>query len=361
MFMAKPYSINEKVATVLAQICCYKNQLPQGAPTSPIVSNMVCSRLDSHLQKLAKKYHCMYSRYADDITFSKTSQSFPSELAYINLDGIASVGDDLKHVINSNGFTINDNKIRLQSNKTRQSVTGLTVNRKPNLNRKYVRQIRAMIHAWEKYGYQSAAKEHSDKYYVKRRRQDDSPEFSKILYGKLEYLRMVKGTEDLVYKNLQAQLAKVDKQYLEIMKRENEKYSIRDVFISHASEDKDYIVRPLVEELIRIGFSVWYDEYELTVGDSLLQKIDDGLSKSRFGIVIISKYFFEKDWPKRELDGLTAKEINGKKVILPIWHKITKDEVLRFSPTIAGRFALETIRLNVDELGQELAKVLNNR
>ncbi len=359
MFIAKPYSLNEKVATVLAQICCHNNQLPQGAPTSPIVSNMICARLDGNLQKLAQKYYCMYSRYADDITFSKTSQTFPVEIGYFDSDGITVVGDELKHSIEANGFKINNNKVRQQTNKMRQSVTGLTVNRKPNLPRKYVRQIRAMIHAWAKYGYAAAEKEHANKYYTKKkRRQDDVPAYSMTIRGKLEYLRMVKGSFDPVYKNLQSQLANVDKDYLEIMIKENEKRLTRDVFISHASEDKDSVVRPLAHELIRMGFSIWYDEYELTVGDSLLQKIDDGLTRSRYGIVVLSKHFFGKDWPKKELDGLTAKEIDGRKVILPIWHNITRREVTNASPILAGRVALITEKDSIAELAQKLAKVL---
>lgn len=77
MFMAMPYLLPEKVATVLAQICCYKNSLPQGAPTSPIVSNMICARMDSQLQTLAGKHKCYYTRYADDITFSTRLKEFP--------------------------------------------------------------------------------------------------------------------------------------------------------------------------------------------------------------------------------------------------------------------------------------------
>lgn len=362
MFMAKPYALNDKVATVLAQICCHDNQLPQGAPTSPIVANMVCARLDSNLQKLAKEHYCMYSRYADDITFSKRSHTFPTAIGYFDSDGVAVVGAELKHVIEANGFKINDGKVRQQTNKTRQSVTGLIVNRKANLPRNYIRQIRAMIHAWDKFGYEAAEIEHANKYYAKRGRINDHvPPFSLILRGKLEYLRMIKGSSDPAYKNLQKQLAKVDKDYRNYMIKENEKMSKRDAFISHASEDKDSMVRPLAEELIRIGFSIWYDEYELTVGDSLLQKIDDGLTKSRYGIVVLSKHFFEKDWPKKELDGLTAKEMGGQKVILPIWHNISKKEITKASPILAGRVALLTKKDSIPELAQKLGKVLKNQ
>lgn len=115
-----------------------------------------------------------------------------------------------------------------------------------------------------------------------------------------------------------------------------------DFFISHASEDKDEIVRDLADALKENGFEVWYDEFELKVGDSLRKKIDTGLINSRFGIVIISPSFVKKNWTEYELNGMVAKEMNGHKVILPIWHKISKDEVLKFSPTLADKMALNT-------------------
>lgn len=115
-----------------------------------------------------------------------------------------------------------------------------------------------------------------------------------------------------------------------------------DFFISHASEDKDEIVRDLADALKQNGFEVWYDEFELKIGDSLRKKIDSGLINSRFGIVIISPSFVKKNWTEYELNGMVAREMNGHKVILPIWHKISKDEVLKFSPTLADKMALNT-------------------
>ena len=93
-----------------------------------------------------------------------------------------------------------------------------------------------------------------------------------------------------------------------------------DVFICHASEDKDSFVRDLACRLQARGMAVWYDEFSLSVGDSLRRSIDQGLSMSRFGLVVLSKAFFQKEWPQRELDGLTQREVEGEKVILPVWH-----------------------------------------
>ena len=115
-----------------------------------------------------------------------------------------------------------------------------------------------------------------------------------------------------------------------------------DVFISHASEDKDGFVRPLAEALQASGLLPWYDETALTVGDSLRRKIDEGLANSRYGIVVLSHAFFAKEWPQQELDGLMSREVAGAKVILPVWHSITFDEVRGYSPMLSGRVAAKS-------------------
>lgn len=115
-----------------------------------------------------------------------------------------------------------------------------------------------------------------------------------------------------------------------------------DAFICHASEDKKDFVDPFARRLRDSGLSVWYDVFSLKVGDSLRRKIDEGLTKSRYGIVVLSKHFFSKEWPQNELDGLMSKEIAGTKVILPIWHNITAEEVRAKSPILAGRVAAKS-------------------
>ena len=111
-----------------------------------------------------------------------------------------------------------------------------------------------------------------------------------------------------------------------------------DVFICHASEDKDEFVRPLAFELQKSHIEVWYDEFSLMVGDSLRETIDKGLSKSRFGIVVLSPAFFNKKWPQRELNGLVAREMNeSNDVILPIWHDINIEDIMKFSPPLADK------------------------
>ncbi len=118
-----------------------------------------------------------------------------------------------------------------------------------------------------------------------------------------------------------------------------------DAFICHATEDKQTLVRPLAEMLSEHHLHIWYDEFSLTVGDSLRQTIDEGLAKSRFGIVILSPSFFRKGWAQRELDGLVARQISeDRRLILPIWHEITREEIVRISPPLADIVAINSNR-----------------
>jgi RNA-directed DNA polymerase len=170
LLSSKPYNLPHQVSRPIALLCCYQFKLPQGAPTSPIISNMICSKMDTQLRLLAKDNKCVYTRYADDITFSTTLPSFPSALAKFDEEtNNLLVGEELNCIIELNGFTINEKKIRLQSKYKRQEITGLTVNKFPNVQRNYVRQIRAMLHAWEKYGLENAQKDYIEKYSKNRK------------------------------------------------------------------------------------------------------------------------------------------------------------------------------------------------
>lgn len=118
---------------------------------------------------------------------------------------------------------------------------------------------------------------------------------------------------------------------------------LHDLFICHASEDKDAFVRPLAERLRNENVAVWYDEFSLSLGDSIRRALDKGLRQSRFGAVVLSEAFFRKEWPQYELDGLTQLEMRGReKVILPIWHGVTHGDVLSYSPSLAGRQAVSS-------------------
>ncbi len=131
-----------------------------------------------------------------------------------------------------------------------------------------------------------------------------------------------------------------------------------DVFISHASEDKDEVVRPLAESLRAGGLDVWYDEFELRIGDSLRRKIDLGLARSRFGIVVLSQAFFGKGWTNYELDGLVTRSINGEQILLPIWHNITKQQLISYSPSLADKVARNTVSNTIQEIADEILAVI---
>jgi hypothetical protein len=133
-----------------------------------------------------------------------------------------------------------------------------------------------------------------------------------------------------------------------------------DVFVSHASEDKDAVVRPLAHALREAGLTVWYDEFELRIGDSLRRKIDAGIARSRFGIVVLSKPFFAKGWTAYELDGLVTLAVSGKQVLLPLWHEISKDEVVAASPSLADKIALRTADYTIDEIAAQITDVVRN-
>ncbi|MGY6217369.1 DUF1883 domain-containing protein [Methylolobus aquaticus] len=133
-----------------------------------------------------------------------------------------------------------------------------------------------------------------------------------------------------------------------------------DVFVSHASEDKDEVVRPLAQALQANGLSVWYDEFELKIGDSLRRKIDKGLASSRFGVIVLSQTFLRKGWANYELDGLVTRAVTGEQVLLPIWHNITKKEVIAYSPSLADKLARSTATHTMEEIAVEIAEVIRN-
>jgi RNA-directed DNA polymerase len=214
MFMGKPYGLDPEAATVLAQICCFENGLPQGAPTSPTVSNMICAKLDADLQKLAQRYNCLYSRYADDLTFSTRASSFPKSLARIVTGESGQetvVGGELEKAVNGNGFHINPLKTRLQTRIRRQEVTGLTVNQFPNVKRRYVNQVRAMLHAWREFGLELAETDFRNRYDRKHRNPNSPPpSFKRVVKGKLDFLTMVRGKNDSVCVRLLRQYAQLE-------------------------------------------------------------------------------------------------------------------------------------------------------
>lgn len=194
MLQQKPYSFAKEVASMIADLCCHKGVLPQGAPTSPILTNIICERLDWRLTKLANQYDLKYSRYADDISFSGMVNVFHEDGDFVQ---------KLKHYIEKEGFSINPAKTRLNTIGLRQEVTGLSVNEKPNVSKKYVKSLRTMIHNWEIIGREEAQNrmaleyKRSGKIMIK-----GIPQIENVIQGKLNYLKMVKGGSDTTYVKL---------------------------------------------------------------------------------------------------------------------------------------------------------------
>lgn len=191
-------SEREHLAFLIANLCCIENPenkatLPQGAPTSPILSNLVCQKLDRRLSGLAHKSGCKYSRYADDITFSSDVNVFNT-----------SFNQEMRRIIKSQGFDVNEKKVRLHSSAYRQEVTGLTVNEKVNVSKRYVRSLRAMLNNWEKLGYEKAEEVFLAHYELdKGGTLKGKPSLKNVLWGKLQFLKMVKGVDDAVYMSYQ--------------------------------------------------------------------------------------------------------------------------------------------------------------
>lgn len=200
--LAKPFSLPPEIASIICDLCCFTNSeghkaLPQGAPTSPTLTNIICERMDRKLLKLAKAYNLQYTRYADDITFSGDTFVFAPEGRFCTL---------LKHIVEEEErFTINPTKTRLAHRGLRQEVTGITVNHKPNVPRNYVRQLRTLLHNWEMKGYQKAQTEflaHYAECNIKNLKWDGTHKIENIIAGKLLYIKMVKGETDSTYKGL---------------------------------------------------------------------------------------------------------------------------------------------------------------
>ena len=209
-----PFNFNAKIASVVAGLCCMRTiryredlpfeeafVLPQGAPTSPLLTNAICDTLDRRLHGLAKRFGLHYSRYADDITFSSMHNVYQPGSNFRN---------ELERIITKQRFTINAKKTRLQHCSVRQEVTGITVGRKLNVSRKYVKDVRAILHIWEKYGINAAYATFYPRYKSEKcQLHRGEPNIVNVISGKLSYLKMVKGESDPVYSKLFAQFTRL--------------------------------------------------------------------------------------------------------------------------------------------------------
>ncbi|MCE2711403.1 MAG: reverse transcriptase family protein [Cryomorphaceae bacterium] len=182
VFQNSPFKFNEHLSNCLALLTTYKGRLPQGAPSSPVLSNFAALSLDYKICKLCKTYAIDYSRYADDLTFS--SQSFMPE-AFKN---------ELNNLIEKEGFHVNADKTRLRSKNRKQLVTGVVVNHKANVDRTYVRKLRAMIFDSEINGLPSAAAKHLN--LTTKPTTDHISFFVRRLNGMLAFMSQIRGKDD---------------------------------------------------------------------------------------------------------------------------------------------------------------------
>ena len=198
----RPFSFPEKIASAIAGLCCMKVQdedgpryiLPQGAPSSPILTNIICHNLDWKLAGLARRFQLNYSRYADDITFSSPHYVYEKDGAFMT---------EFRRIVAEQNFHINEKKTRLQRQGERQEVTGLIVSDRVNVSREYVRDLDNLLYIWEKYGHNAAFAKFISRYRPKKNQWLTDPDMSAVVLGRLNYLKMVKGEDSPVWNRLQ--------------------------------------------------------------------------------------------------------------------------------------------------------------
>ncbi len=201
----KPYGFPKEIASIIAGLCCTevtvdgetRNALPQGSPCSPTLTNIVCHNLDWKLSGIARRFHLRYSRYADDITFSGNEDVFGEDGAFIT---------ELRRVIALEGFTLNEKKTRVQKRGERQEVTGLVVSEhRVNLAREYTRDLDNLLFIWERHGKNAAFMKFLSRYVPKQNFMVGLPTMESVIQGRLQYLKMVRGENDPIWRRLQRQ------------------------------------------------------------------------------------------------------------------------------------------------------------
>lgn len=210
LLKSEPFNLPTKVAALLALLSTCNNELPIGSPCSPIISNLISRRLDAKLNALSRHYKCYFSRYADDIFFSTNRKVFPREILFHNEDGLVQAGSDLAEIIEEEGFKLNLDKLSLKDKSQRQIVTGIVVNQRLNVPKEHLRELRAMLYSWEKFGRDKAEAHWLKNHASKNRFSDPHPRFSWVVRGKLEHIAAVRGKADPIYLKYAKKLAKLD-------------------------------------------------------------------------------------------------------------------------------------------------------
>lgn len=199
IFLSNPFSFNTQIATFITRICCFSGHLAQGSPVSPIISNIVCSRLDKQLYDFTSRNDCILTRYADDITISSSASKFCNNI--IICENPIIISNQLKQIIESNRFKINYEKLCIKKQHTPMFVTGVKINNKPNLSRSKYRQIRSMIYSYLKYGDNKCLYDYS-----KVTNKFPKCTFYDIIKSKISFFEMIRGNKDNLSIKLKRQL-----------------------------------------------------------------------------------------------------------------------------------------------------------
>ncbi len=361
LLRSKPFNFDNKAAASVAKLVTYNNSLPQGAPTSPILSNMIAKRMDSSLIKLASKSRATYTRYVDDITFSTTYYSFDKNIVDRGKFDEVIIGSILRQTINNEGFDINHKKTRLLNEYVRKEVTGITINEFPNVRRKYINSIFGMIFSWKKYGYEKA----QQTYKVKYLKLDPSSDVNANLYrsviiGKIGFVAHIRGWDDVVVSKLCKKYCECDSESPKRIKSIGELSMEYNVFIGHASEQKNDVAQPLFDELTKLGIKTFIDIVEIKWGGSLTKLINKALAQAEYFLAIISIDSIGKSWPDTEMNAAIARQIDGKQKVLPLFigTKEQIEECKNHYSLIYDRLYKEWAN-NPQELAQEIKDLIN--
>jgi RNA-directed DNA polymerase len=211
LFRGYPFDYPEDVAQLLAHICCFRGALPQGAPTSPVISNFICRGLDSALTRVAASERSYYTRFADDLCFSTRRANLSENLVGYDSQGLPVASSHFAEVVSAQGFKINQQKTRLMRYSQRQRVTGLVVNERVNISRDYIRELRALLYIWHRFGKDDAAasflRAHGPRNAPPPR---STPPFAAVLGGRIQHVGSVKGWTSPVYRDLALKLQECD-------------------------------------------------------------------------------------------------------------------------------------------------------
>ncbi len=363
LMKSEPFNFDSKSSAAIARLTTHENKLPQGAPSSPILSNMIARRLDGRLTKLASRNKLIYTRYVDDITFSTTCPDFNKAIVDHGFLNDVVLGHELLQAIEREGFSVNTDKSRKLNNMVRKDVTGIIINEFANVRRLYINSVFGMIYSWKKHGYDNAQKIYIEKYFNRGPKKKTNPGlYRSVIIGKISYIAFVRGWDDTVVHKLCVKYCEVDENPPKKIKILGDLKMKYDIFLGHASEEKESVAIPLYEKLVELKVRVFIDTVEIKWGDSLTRIINRALTESKYFLAIISVNSIKKSWPDSEMNSAIARVINGKQKILPLFVG-TESEI----ETCKRHYSLISDRLykeykdNPEEIASEIMEMLNSQ